>query len=266
MCSTESSSLSITTDYAESRGDPLPYLKRISEAGFTHIHWCHEWNTDIMYSQHEIDRVKQQLEELQLRLLDLHGSAGQDKNWGSPDESQRRAGVELVKNRIDMTAQLGGSVVIMHIPDEPGSISVRKSLNELEYFSRDHHVKIAIENGIFESIIPVLSEYDPGYIGLCYDSGHGNMKGKGLENLSILKDRLISIHLHDNDGISDQHKLLFSGTIDWEQLASIIGDSAYSKCISMEVSIKNSDIKEETAFLNSAFDTGMRFSNMVYKR
>ena len=42
--------LSITSDYFQSAGDALPYLQRIAEAGFTHVHWCHEWATD--YIEH----------------------------------------------------------------------------------------------------------------------------------------------------------------------------------------------------------------------
>ena len=42
--------LSITTDYAKDVGDPSPYLRSIAEAGFSHLHWCHQWNTDFLYA------------------------------------------------------------------------------------------------------------------------------------------------------------------------------------------------------------------------
>ena len=50
--------LSITTDYLKDTGDPEPYLKKISAAGFTHIHWCHEWDTDFIYSESEINKMQ----------------------------------------------------------------------------------------------------------------------------------------------------------------------------------------------------------------
>jgi len=256
--------LSITTDYAKDTGDPSPYLKRIADAGFSCIHWCHHWNTDFVYSRWEIEQIKSWLEEYGLKLLDLHGSVGSEKNWASSQEYQRLAGVELVRNRIEMTAYLSADVVIMHVPGDPESVQVRKSLDELEPFARERGIRIAIENGRFEAIRKLLSEYDPEYIGLCYDSGHGNMNNVGgLDHLESLKDRLISVHLHDNDGSGDQHKLMFSGTVDWQRLARIMAESAYKKCVSMEVSMRNAGIGDEGVFLAEAFRTGERFSRMI---
>ncbi len=255
--------LSVTTDYAKDTGDPSPYLKRIAGAGFSHIHWCHHWNTDFLYSRWEIDQIKKWLEDYGLQLLDLHGSAGREKNWASAQEYQRLAGVELVKNRIEMTAYLSSDVTIMHVPGDPGSAPIRKSLDELEPFARERNVRIAIENGSFEAVRKLLSEYDPDYAGLCYDCGHGNMIPDGLDHLEAIKDRLISVHLHDNDGKSDQHKLLFSGTVAWERLARIMAGSAYTKCVSMETTMGRTGIDDEGVFLAKAFETGTTFSGMI---
>lgn len=255
--------LSITTDYAKDTGDPSPYLRRIADAGFSRIHWCHQWNTDFLYSRWEIEQIRKWLESYGLQLLDLHGSAGNEKNWASSQEYQRLAGIELVENRIEMTAYLSADVTIMHVPADPDSISVRKSLDALESFARERNVRIAIENGNFGAIRKLLSEYDPEYVGLCYDAGHGNMIPDGLAHLESLKDRLISVHLHDNDGTDDQHKLMFSGTVDWERLARIMAESAYTKCVSMEVTMARTGIEDEGVFLAEAFKTGTKFSRMV---
>ena len=109
--------LSITSDYCQSTGNPEPYLRRIARAGFSHVHWCHQWNTDFFYSKPEIEQIAAWFEEYQLSLLDLHASHGQEKNWGSEHEYARLAGVELVKNRIEMATRLGGEVIILHLPE-----------------------------------------------------------------------------------------------------------------------------------------------------
>ena len=199
--------ISMTTDYARSTGDPSPYLRRIADAGFSYVHWCHQWDTDFLYAQCEVEQITAWLGEYGLALLDLHGSAGPEKNWAAAEEYRRLAGVELVRNRLEMTARLGGEVVIMHAglaarPDGMSSAwdSLRKSLDELEPYARTLGVRIAIENGNWPLIETVLGAYPPDYIGLCYDSGHGNKDGVGLARLASMKDRLISIHLHDNDG------------------------------------------------------------------
>ncbi len=258
--------LSVTTDYAKDTGDPSPYLRRIADTGFSHVHWGHHWNTDFLYSSWEIEQIQKLLTDYGLQLLDLHGSIGPEKNWASPREYQRQAGVDLVQNRIEMTAKLGGGVVIMHVSNESKNLPLQKSLEQLEPFARAKGVRIAIENtGNFDVIMQLLPEYAADYIGLCYDSGHGNISGTGLKYLEMLKDRLISVHLHDNYGISDQHMIPFSGRIGWRRLARIIAESAYRRPVSMEVSMRNSAIKDEEVYLKQAFDTGTRLSQMIFE-
>lgn len=257
--------LSMTTDYAQSTGDPFPFLRRIGEAGFSHVHWCHQWNTDFLYARCEIAQIASWLRECGLSLLDLHGSAGVEKSWSAPEEYRRLAGVELVANRIEMTAELGGGVVIMHaqLAARYGRDPLRRSLDELESVARRAGVRIAIENGEWPTIRALLGEYGPDFLGLCYDSGHGNLGGDGLTELEALKDRLISVHLHDNCGTADEHRLPFSGTVDWDRLAKILASSAYTKCISMESTLAREEIACQEEFLARAFAAGSRLTEMV---
>jgi len=263
--------LSVTTDYATDQGCPEPALRRIAEAGFTHIHWCHHWNTDFLYADAEIEAIEGWMKQYGLILTDLHASDGKEKRWASLREYERKAGVELVKNRMAMADRLGSDVIIMHLGSEPEEEPARgqywtqlwRSLDELAPQARYYGVKIAVENGRFPMIRRVFEKYDPSYVGLCYDCGHGNLIREGLEELEALKDRLISIHLHDNDGTGDQHRLLFTGTVQWDRLAQIIAASPYDKPINMEVSMKNSAIEDETLFLQKAFETGTTFSETV---
>jgi sugar phosphate isomerase/epimerase len=126
-------------------------------------------------------------------------------------------------------------------------------------------VRIAVENVTFPPIRRLFSAYGPSFLGLCYDSGHGNFVagGGGLDELEGLKDRLISVHLHDNNGREDQHQIPFSGTVDWPRLASILAASAYTKCVSMESTMGQSGIADEREFLQKAFEAGTRLSRMV---
>ena len=82
--------LAINTDFLRGTLSPEPYLRAIAEAGFTHLHWCHQWCTDFLYSRHEIAQYKAWLKELGLQLLDIHGSAGGEKCWFATEEYRRR--------------------------------------------------------------------------------------------------------------------------------------------------------------------------------
>ncbi len=265
--------LSINADYVKSTGNPKPYLRRIAEAGFSHVHWCFHWNTDFLYSDSEIAQIAKWLQEYGLQLNDLHASAGQEKFWLSFEEYKRLAGVELVKNRIDMTARLGGKAIVIHIPAEPKQAEenklfwtqLHKSLDQIEPYAKTRQVRIAAENleFSFETLEKLLPQYEPDYLGLCYDSGHANIGDDQMDRLEPLKERLIAIHLSDNNGASDQHKLPFTGAIDWPKLTGLIAQSAYDKCVTQEVMIHNTGFEDEPLFLEKAFEAGATLAKMI---
>ena len=284
--------LSITSDYFTDHGDPSPYLRKIAEAGFTHIHWCHHWRSDFLYSRSEIDQIGHWLTEYGLQLNDVHGSEGIEKFWYSPYEYARQAGVELVKNRLEFAARLGGDAIVMHAyppskdPAQAGLFDtlmeqMRKTLDEVQPYAADLGVSIAIENLVdaaglyagtveiteavdnFDLIETLLTEYPPEFLGLCYDSGHAHLGRNRMERLDAVKDRLIVLHLHDNDGTGDDHRLPFQDTIDWERLAGLIAGSPYNKPLSFEVSIHKTGIDNEEVFLAEAQKQGVRFAEMV---
>jgi sugar phosphate isomerase/epimerase len=265
--------LAMTSDYFSSRGDPSPYLHSIAAAGFTHVHWCHEWNTDYLYSAQEITEIAGLLSSLNLRLLDLHASHGLERSWGALDEELRIAGVELVENRIIMAASLSSRVIILHVPEQPpGSIrrtrfwdALFRSLDELEPVAARHGVRIAIENmpgDDFSDIRRLFARYGPDFLGLCYDSGHGNIGGTGLDHLEQHRDRLISVHLHDNDGVFDLHNLPFTGTVDWPKLAQNLRASSYRGCVSLESNMRGLAVDADV-FLADALTAATRLALLV---
>jgi len=266
--------LSLSTDYAADVGCPEPALRAIAAAGFTHVHWCHQWSTDFLYSRHELDQIAHWLGEYELSLTDIHGSAGREKRWVSDREYERLAGVQLVANRIEMAETLGTDTIVMHVPAAPHDAEqntpywdrLRKSLDGLEPRARACGVRLALENlcpDNFDVLGRVFDLYEPGFVGLCYDSGHGNLCGNGLERLVDFSDRLIAVHLHDNDGTADQHNLPFTGTVDWPRLAGLLAGSAYAKWVNLEVTVHGSGIEDEAEFLAEAFRTASHLARMV---
>lgn len=272
--------LSITTDYISDRGSPEPHLRRIADAGFSHIHWCHHWNTDYYYTEPELDQIGRWLHDFGLSLLDVHGSDGVEKAWVSELEYERLAGVELVKNRIDLAARFGGDAVVMHL-FEPRIQELRprfwdqarRSLDALEPYARARGVRIALENlysrrdegwaDNFDLLERCFDAYGPDFLGMCFDSGHAILGEDRLDKVAALQDRIIVLHLHDNDSQGDQHRLIFSASVDWPRVAQIVAGSSYRKPMSMEVQIRHSGVDGPEAFLRQAFDTGTRFSEMV---
>jgi sugar phosphate isomerase/epimerase len=270
--------LSITTDVFTDTGCPEESLRLIAEAGFTHVHWCHQWNTDFIYEEPEIRQIGAWLKGFGLRLLDLHASNGREKSWTSAREHERAAGILLVKNRIDMTGSLGGDAIVMHVPGErdlggdPGALDrLRRSLDACLPYARERGLRIAVENGEdnWGTIRGLLGAYGPDVLGLCYDCGHGNLvrpgipAGSALDSLDAVKDRLLVLHLHDNDGVKDLHRVPFTGTVDWPRLCRLIAASGYKKCISMESNVHQEPDKDQRGFMSRAHAAGSRITAMV---
>ena len=273
--------LAVATDFNGGGGDPETPLRQIAEAGFTHLHWCHQWNTDHLYSDWEIARIAGLLRRFGLKLLDIHGSdacaGGALRCWYSPDETYRRAGVELVLNRLRMHATLRGEgTLMMHVPGithwnetpegreavRPRVDALRRSLDELIPVARDLGIPLALENmpgDTWEVLDRLFDETPPDLVGLCYDSGHANIVVKdrpadGIEHLERHLDRLQALHLHDNDGSGDQHRPPFYGTVDWPRLVADIRRSAYPRMLSFELAMREPCPTEPAAFLADAYD------------
>ena len=71
--------------------------------------------------------------------------------------------------------------------------------------------------------------------GFCYDSGHAALLGKDQgKAIRTLGHRLLALHLHDNDGVSDCHRFPYYGIVDWEAVLRALHDIGYSGTINFE--------------------------------
>jgi sugar phosphate isomerase/epimerase len=288
--------IAINTDYCGGVGNPVPRLKAIAEAGFTHLHWCHHWNTDFFYTAPELRTIKQAMQDFGLPLLDIHGSDGQEKCWYSTDETVRQAGLLLVRNRMEMFAELGGiGSLMMHIPAwrsnwtaeqvaqnqvEARTEALYRSLDELFPYCEKYNCPIAVENhasDTFEAITRLMKKYDTKWLGITYDSGHGNIReGRGLELLEPVKDRLMALHLNDNDHSGDLHQPAFYGNVDWQKVAELLDASGYQReMLSFELSMRytpfmnqelhivDQTLEAQQAFLKDAYERGCKVARMT---
>ncbi len=77
--------------------------------------------------------------------------------------------------------------------------------------------------------------------GCCFDTGHANLVKKGpAENIETLGKRLKVLHVHDNEGILDEHIMPFTGTVNWNEFCAALKKINYDGVISFE-SFKSND-------------------------
>jgi sugar phosphate isomerase/epimerase len=164
--------LAIATDFA----GEFPQIEKISEmlykvaqAGFTHIHWCSEWDGDYIYSSYEMEQIKEWMDQYGLKAKALHATKGSRRNvnlidghyrkdYTSDVEYNRKAGVELIKNRVDLAACIGAKEIVLHLyvphftlrgkpeAEEHFYRQVYQSFDELQPYCEHMGVAICIEN------------------------------------------------------------------------------------------------------------------------
>ena len=147
-----------------------------------------------------------------------------------------------------------------------------RSLEILLPEAEKYGVIIALENqwtplNHSRQLLRALEHFHSPYLGLCYDSGHGNLTEKGSlfpgetcvpsvwNNLGIpveweenliekFSPHLVNCHLHDNNGIMDEHKLPGQGTVDWQRIKTVLRRSPQLQCIQNECSSKDLSIAQ----------------------
>ena len=264
--------ISISSDFATDKGDPSEHLRLIAESGFEDVHWVHHWNDDFFYTPSELTQLKSWFSEFGLRLHGVHASAGQEKCWFSNVEYQRKAGVELVLNRMEMSASFGSDFIVLHAPllacDTKETWPVTfKSLDEIMPEARRLGVRIAIENMCnddFAGIDTFLERYPADCLGICYDAGHGNVGRPGsLPDVERRADRIMALHIHDNNSFRDQHLLPFEGSHDWTAFAKTIAKTPCHNRINLEINNRKLCRHEIPAYLKTAFEVASKLEAMV---
>lgn len=94
-----------------------------------------------------------------------------------------------------------------------------------------------------ERIDRMNEKYQAEVLGFCFDTGHANLVGLDFERfITTLGSRLKVLHIHDNDGISDQHQIPFTFTrtrenrssTDWEGFVRGLKRIRYEGVLSFE--------------------------------
>lgn len=209
------------------RHKPKDAFEFAANHGFTHIEILmdHPFYALKNLSYAEVIELKWSYD---LDLL-IHAPAT-STNFISLSDDMRRASYEEMRKICYFAEKCGAEVVTFHIGWNPAFISngnfffdktlfdehnEKVLLNELKPFIEVCPVKLALENtimiedGLERALTEILEITD---LGLTIDVGHYNIR----ENPFFMRnfDRVVNMHLHDNDGKTDQHLALGRGNVD----------------------------------------------------
>ena len=97
-----------------------------------------------------------------------------------------------------------------------------RSLEELSPVAQRYGVRLAIEVIPNELSTPsalvelIESDIDATGLGICMDVGHARMMGDVVDAIETCSGHVITTHLHDNRGRTDDHLVPGKGVIDWD--------------------------------------------------
>ena len=107
-------------------------------------------------------------------------------------------------------------------PNETGAARMKRAAEAAE----QAQVNIALENTRFLQYNQYLfSHISSPRLKFCYDCGHAHCFTPGYDPLALFGDKMVTMHLHDNHGLRDEHLLIGEGNIDLSLLFSRL--SAY---------------------------------------
>ena len=206
-----------------------------------------------------------------LSFMDAHSPCGRNIDLNCPDEEWRKKSFELHSDSLHIAADMGVKTITIHVGTDcifPGISgtehleNIRRMLDKLLPCAEKNQTAICIENiwspcNSPESLLYLKSCFDSDYLGFCYDSGHANLMDKGREfaacnaadcwrfagvepqwedaALEKMLPYVMNCHLHDNDGFSDTHSGIGSGTVDFNHIISLLRSAPKLQCIQSEV-------------------------------
>ena len=154
-----------------------------------------------------------------------------DINIAALNERIREASVMEIINMVEYAVNMNMRTVTFHpgiysmaVPDmkEKSVMNAKRSIRMLDRISEEYGVNMALENMpsmpfmLGHTADEMLELLEGTNMPICFDIGHANTVGQVDEILERLGDRIVNVHLHDNDGIADQHMTVGDGNIDFE--------------------------------------------------
>lgn len=225
----------------------LDNLIGLRQQGYTHLHFSHKWTHPEPLSSEELALWQDALAQSGIKVLDSHGCHPKNMNFWSNDAATRRAAVERMEHRLEVTAALGGDAVVYHVPChvEPTDQVLRwfiEGLTRVEDKARSLSLKIALENHYLlendrSALELAFATFSEDYIGFTFDPGHGLISGNTEWLLQNCANRLCCLHLNDNDSRHDNHWLPLdqNGKANWNAIMAFIARSQYHKPLQLEV-------------------------------
>ncbi len=221
-------------------------LERIQHAGIPAVEiFCARQHLDYT-NRAQVAELGHWFRDSDLTLYSVHAPMFTDDVWGrsgpnailditEPVKGKRIQTVDEIKRAVELAETVPFRYLVQHLGTSGEEYSERRldsaysSLDELNVFAKQRGVEILLENipnalSSAERLVQFLAETHLS-LGFCFDTGHAHM-GEGIEPaFELMKTRIRSTHVHDNDGKDDKHlwpMVGAGGSVDWKKIMALL--------------------------------------------
>jgi sugar phosphate isomerase/epimerase len=181
--------------------------------------------------------------------ISLHAPFNREISLSTLNPLRRLASVEKGLAAIQAAGVAGVDTIVFHPADDVRNIPLRgehaaaliDSMRRLCAAAEAKSIRVALENmpsgELGASLIEIADLVRASGIhnlGVCLDTGHANMNKDLIAGVVASSQRLFALHVHDNDGLKDQHLAVFAGTVNWDEFVKTLRDIRFSGCFMLE--------------------------------
>ncbi len=203
----------------------------------------------------------------------MHSPMHHDDDWGrsgathiniaAVEKLQRVAATDEIKRAIEVAEQAPFQFLVQHVgigheeADEHKLDAAMSSLEHLHAFAKPLGVQLLVENitnelSTPEKLMELLHAGRFDDIGVCFDVGHAHIMSSVPQAFEVLKDRVRSTHVHDNDKDHDSHLWPGEGSIDWKETMELLRTAPHAPPVLLEIEgVEGENVSEK---LTEAFN------------
>jgi sugar phosphate isomerase/epimerase len=134
--------------------------------------------------------------------------------------------------------RLGGCRLFASDPKPTDGHTLQRALEPMLPLADAGRITLALEfppAWPCDDVAEFLEELDTPAAGACLDLGHAHLREGAAEAIEQLAGYVQTIHLHDNQGRVDDHRLPFGGSIEWPFVVMALEKTGYRGPLVFEI-------------------------------
>jgi len=164
-----------------------------------------------------------------------------------PEKARRIEAMDEVKRALEAAEYIPFTNMVVHLGERTDGWSQQAlefgltALEHLGAFARPLGVRLLVENLLNEAATPehlmqILRLGHLDQVGICLDLGHAHLTVGTADALATFGDRIVSLHVHDNSAVRDEHLWPGAGSINWPQVVETVQQLTPAPAFVLELS------------------------------